>query len=370
MHLRLLLLSYSLRHISYIDTAWRMTRLTSLLAVVLAICLSFHVVSTAAHPYPPTITTATAPLAPIPTAHIFLIAGQSNSVGYNTDPFTSEDAIKDRIWQLTVCASNNTTLPLNEAFLNVSADPLEPCTSHTPHIGFGRSFARSLLPSLPADDVVVLVPAGLSGTGFVDRIWTAYIGSGFKRAVERLKTTWQLLLSPNNTRGQQYNVTWSGVLWHQGEADAGDNAANEYVNTSYHLHTNLIPLINALRNTSTLPFTRTTLPFIVGQLLPSWLNNASHTERLGVGVAIGMVTQYVGYTGLADSYGLLGDPVFRSGASGQVIHFTGRSQRILGKRYYAAYRAALVNYPEQPTNTSSSEVSQHVEDSKLRQHYS
>ena len=45
---------------------------------------------------------AASPLAPLPTAHIILIAGQSNAVGCNTDPFTAEDAIVDRIWQLQV----------------------------------------------------------------------------------------------------------------------------------------------------------------------------------------------------------------------------------------------------------------------------
>ena len=42
------------------------------------------------------------PVLPLPAAHIILIAGQSNSVGLNSDPFTTEDAIVDRIWQLQV----------------------------------------------------------------------------------------------------------------------------------------------------------------------------------------------------------------------------------------------------------------------------
>ena len=80
-------------------------------------------------------------------------------------------------------------------------------------------------------------------------------------------------------------------------------------------------------------------------MLPSWMDNAKHPERQGVKEAIAFTTQYVPYTGFADSYGLLGDPVFLSGTDHEVILFTARSQRILGKRYYAAYQAALVNYP-------------------------
>ena len=40
--------------------------------------------------------------------------------------------------------------------------------------------------------------------------------------------------------------------------------------------------------------------------------------------------------------------MYRSGLDNEVIHFTARSQRILGRRYYAAYEAALVNYPVPP----------------------
>ena len=289
-------------------------------------------------------TLATAPLAPLPRIHIFLIAGQSNSVGFNSDPFTAEDAVVDRIWQLQVCSNNGTSLPPAQTFLNVSAEPLEPCAGA--HVSFARPFARALLSALPADDLVVLVPTGISGTGFFDKVWPAYTGSGFIRAVERLKVTWQLL--HDEKRWQQYNITWSGVLWHQGEHDAGDNAQGNIANTSYYLNHDIIPMIHALRNTSYIHFTHHTLPFIAAQMLPSWINNASHPVRHGVEVALAMVTQYVPYTGFADSYGLLGDPMYRSGLDNEIIHFTARSQRILGKRYFAAYQAALLNYPEQP----------------------
>ena len=158
--------------------------------------------------------------------------------------------------------------------------------------------------------------------------------------------TWRQL--HDDKRWQQYNVSWSGVLWHQGEHDAGDNAQGNIANTSYYLNHDITPMIHALRNASFIPFSSPSLPVVVGQMLPSWVNNVSHPVRHGVEEALAMVTQYVAYTGYADSYGLLGDPVYRSGLDNEVIHFTARSQRILGKRYYVAYQAALLNYPEQP----------------------
>lgn len=326
----------------YIDTMLRSMRL---LALLLTTCLLL--LTTPATAFRRSVTES-APFAPQPAAHIFLIAGQSNSVGFNTDPFTAEDAIDRRIWQLQICDNNGTTLPPAQSFLNVSSEPLMPCSGA--HVSFARSFARSLLPSLNEADVVFLVPTGLSGTGFFDNVWPAYTGGGFIQAVERLRVTWRQL--HDDKHWQQYNITWSGVLWHQGEHDAGDNGDGNIANTSYYLNHDIIPLIHALRNTSYIHFTSPSLPFVVGQMLPSWLLNVSHPLRAGVEVALAMLPQYVAYSGYADSYGLLGDPVYRSGLDNEVIHFTARSQRILGKRYYAAYRAALLNYPEQPPTTT------------------
>ena len=115
------------------------------------------------------------------------------------------------------CA-NGSELPPEKTYLNVSSDPLQPCAGNS-HVSFPRSFARSLLPTLPADDVVFLVPAGIGGTGFVDNTWTAYTGNGFVQAVARLDATWRLLHA--DKRWQQYNITFSAILWHQGEDDAG-----------------------------------------------------------------------------------------------------------------------------------------------------
>ena len=42
-----------------------------------------------------------------------------------------------------------------------------------------------------------------------------------------------------------------------------------------------------------------------------------------------------------------------SGSDHEVVHFTARSQRTLDKRYYAAYQAALVNYPELPSDNTT-----------------
>ena len=289
---------------------------------------------------PPSLHSAAA----VRTAHVFLLIGQSNAQGVNSDPILPIDDPDPRILQLSCCAADGSGLPPSDCFLNVSSDPLLPC-SGAHGLSFARPFARALLPALPAADVVVIVPAPIGGTGFGDGTWTAYTGSGFVPAVEKLSRAWQLL---HGSDWQGWNVTLDGALWHQGEMDAGDNSRGYVANTSHYLQDGLLPMITALRNTSFLPFSSPSLPFVNGQLLPQWLLNASHPERLGVGEAEALLPQYCAYSGHADSFGLLGDPLYRSGWDNSVIHFTGRSQRILGQRYYTAYKAALVNYPEVP----------------------
>ena len=283
------------------------------------------------------------PAQALPRIHVFLTAGQSNAEGSNSDPILPEDAPNPRILALS-CCNGSASLPPAQCFLNVSMDPLQPCIG-AHGISFSRPFARSLLPTLPASDLVVIVQTAIGGTGFFDGTWMAYKGSGFMAAVAKLRRAWALLHAPPYER---FNVTLDGVLWHQGEDDAGDNFRNYSASTDVYLRTDIIPLVEALRNTSFIEFSHATLPFVCGQLLPVWVNNASHPERAGVRDALALLPQYVPYSGHAPSEGLLGDPLYRSGASGSVIHFTGRSHRILGRRYYEAYLQALVNVPEEP----------------------
>ena len=317
-------------------------------ALLTLLAASLLLLTTVSSSSPATVTPSTAlstPTQPGPRILVFLIAGQSNAVGYNSDPLTSEDDPNPRILQLS-CCRNTTTLPLAQCYLNVSADPLAPCLSGNPHVGFGRSFARSLLPSLHPADLVLLVPGAIGFTGFLDGTWPAYTGTGFQLAVAKLRRTWALLAEGAYAK---YTRLLSGVLWHQGEYDAGDNfVPGRVVNGSVYLERDIGPLIAAFRNTTFLNFSSPTLPFVAGQMLPSWVDNSTHPVRQGVKLALALLTQYVAYTGFADSYGLLGDPVFRSGIEDAVIHFTARSQRLFGRRYAAAYEAARVNYPEQP----------------------
>ena len=178
-------------------------------------------------------------------------------------------------------------LPPSQCFVNVSSEPLQGCEYG--HVSFARSFAKSLLGGLPAGDAVLVVPTAIGGTGFMDGTWTAYVGSGFVRAVQRLQQAWSVATQQKAYSG--YNVTFDGVLWHQGECDAGDNMKNYSATTAQYLYDDLLPLISAVRNTSYLNFSSPTLPFVCGQLLPEWVYNK--TARSGVRDAIMQLPQLV-----------------------------------------------------------------------------
>jgi len=137
-----------------------------------------------------------------------------------------------------------------------------------------------------------------------------------------------------------------------GECDAGDNGNYIYHNKTQYL-SDILPMIAAFRNTSFLNFTSAELPFVVGNMLPSWMfdkglmkNETRIHRRSGVYEAITQLAQLVPFTGQAPSQGLQGDLKYLSGLDGEVIHFTAASQRIFGRRYFAAWQMAKFNAPD------------------------
>ena len=189
-------------------------------------------------------------IAPVRAPDIYLLAGQSNMVGFSElgakQPWPGgEDEPVDRIRQLNV-TSNNRSFYSN--FNDYSADDviagsprliraedplhelLYPSRSSKggTFVGPGLSFAKGLLDETTQQ--IILVPAAWSGTGFcrneIDfRGWNATGGPGdafdsvfggselSDRAVARLN----LALSESGG-------IFRGIIWHQGEADSNSDA--------------------------------------------------------------------------------------------------------------------------------------------------
>ena len=195
----------------------------------------------------------------------------------------------------------------------------------------------------------MLVRTGYGGTGVIHGNWNAYVGGGFQHPVQMMQRTWQLL--GQGEWAKMYR-TWAGILWHQGEADADDNPRGLFANASTYVFDMMLPMVSAFRNASLIPFTRPDLQLVAGATLQSWADSASHPLRQGVKLGSATLTQYVPYTGFADSLGLVGD-VNKRDPDGELIHFTARSQRLFGQRNYAAYEAAKLNDPLPPEPQAS-----------------
>jgi len=262
--------------------------------------------------------------------YVVPIIGQSNSIGRNNDGHSDEDISYPNILQTSCCVDGQ--INNNQCQLLVAQDPLHHQCDDThikgPSVGFGMSFARELRKTINSDDVIVVVPAGIGGTGFIDNVWTAYTGRGFVQALTRIQNTFKLI----SQKYPQHDVELAGYLWHQGEADADVNTT-----VADYLNKDIIPMISAWRNSTLIPQTNSNIPFVVGNLVPEWVEDPNQTKRLGVMTALQVLDQFVPYTMCAPSQGLQG------GVNNQ-IHFTAESQRLFGKRYFASLKVALLNY--------------------------
>lgn len=165
--------------------------------------------------------------------YVVVVAGQSNAVGYDESPITVVSADKNRIKQLGYHTNNKQLIPLGttaESFQDMR------------NFGYGGTggihlpLANLILPRIPSDYGVVVIPAAFGGTGFSSNRSGGYnedtmkcsgqqareyawgVGANqYKAMVDRLKFV--LDMNPKNK--------FIGVVWIQGEQDStNDNAMN------------------------------------------------------------------------------------------------------------------------------------------------
>ena len=210
------------------------------------------------------------------------------------------------------------------------------------NVGFSLTFANLLLATLPASHGVVLVNTGVGGTGFHDGSWTPKTGH---LAVQSVNVTKALAAALPSVLGGSYNL--HSMLWHQGEADAGDNRDSYHADYCTYLVNDLAELIDYFR--ASFPGANPATPFIDGGLLPYWVDNvvggtgsvpsaiaALNTSRVCTATADSRVFPDFNPDGTP-----AGDPNLRSGASNDVIHFTATQNVFLGFQYWSAYLRAL-----------------------------
>lgn len=236
---------------------------------------------------------------------LFLLIGQSNMAGRGA--IEAEDLIgnrriafynADRQWQ-------------------VARDPLHWDRPTANGVGPALSFARALLPNLPPDAVIGLIPAAQGATSITwwqksyAGAYTFYDGQYlYPHALGRALEAAQV-------------GTFAGILWNQGENDAG--AAEADGGASY--RTKLHQLIADLRN----DLNRPGLPFIVSTLGP-WRTNAAAINSVFLSLP-----SEVSNTAAVDT----NDPAvapFLVNNPNDTPHYISSSYRLLGQLYAAAFQ--------------------------------
>jgi len=307
---------------------------------------------------------------PTSAPDVYLLVGQSNMVGFSEPGARlsgpgQPDAPDLRIQQLNPTGNDQSNFATPADFtgarivadppLSLALDPLhdgfntEAQSKSGGFIGLGLSFAKAALADTTAD--ILLVPAAWSDTGFCGRNSNLLPGLGWL-AQERAEPAFagtllhDRAIARTDLALERSGGVLRGILWHQGEADAGDPlCASTYAD-------NLAALVASLRG-NIVPDARgiggrgigvdADVPFVVGTMsmgtdergsqLPFW------SEKLLVDAAHRGVGESVALAGTVNNDDLV-PPAYPCG-EGSCVHFGATALREMGARYYRVMRGLL-----------------------------
>lgn len=159
--------------------------------------------------------------------HVFLLVGQSNMAGRDATPF---DFPPDS--RILNFSDGRAGAALNQ--IEVANDPLRHDKLGVVHgTNLGRPFARALLATLPQGDKILLVNRAWGGTAIAD--WhmahgpSGYLaGSSYDLPVNLYNTAVNdYLAAMRAVRNTGGTALVAGILWLQGESDAGLGTPSE-----------------------------------------------------------------------------------------------------------------------------------------------
>jgi hypothetical protein len=245
-----------------------------------------------AHPASPATRTIVTKLPPKEKLHLYVLMGQSNMAGRG------------------IATAEDTTPHPRVIMLNLEGNweqAIEPLTRDKPKmagVGPALAFGKAMAEHAPADVTIGLVPCAVGGTALAK--WQK--GEKlYEDAVRRAKQAAEV-------------GTLMGVVWHQGESEAGDEKKSGSYDERW------AKMIADFRTDVAAP----KLPVVVGELgeyLYDRTGNKSPFARL-VNERIDQIPQRVAHTAVASSKGLK--------HKGDELHFDADSQREFGRRYAAA----------------------------------
>ena len=256
---------------------------------------------------------------------IVVIAGQSNAEGcgygvadvpYEKDErvYVMRDTESARI---VFDSENMPRLQANcPAVCNISV-----AEDNLPTANMGFSFAREYVKNdLLKGRKLLVIFAGVNGTGFTRPEWGEgnIMNSRLFAAIDEA-----LQLNPNNRL--------VAFLWHQGEHDVFERSNNPVEEIEAFYYEKLKNLFCLLRARYGLPL----LPIVTGGFVDEW--RVMYEKQCdAVMNATKKVCDEIGNAGFVEAYGLNSNN--QEIGNGDNIHFSRKSQYILGVKYYAVYK--------------------------------
>lgn len=271
---------------------------------------------------------------------VILLAGQSNMVSHGTGTTDSVylDPGDPRIKQY-----GGSTPYLDQLISGI--DPLYHHEQRPGTVGHAMGFARNYLRTVQENRAVLLVPVAHSSTGFTTSSlvsppvgytnapgggWDTTGGQGginlYEFAIAQANFAMAAGPNPSNNR-------IVGVLWLQGEADAGALTQSQYA-------TKLDLLIAGFRSRIT---GASVVPFLVGQMLPGHV--ATHSDFQAIQAA--HIDTASRNERCAFYYGPAGTQYANSTDSTE-LHYNNAGQRLLGDSSWSAFALAKANVVSTP----------------------
>lgn len=243
--------------------------------------------------------------------HVFVLAGQSNMVG--RAPFDNGELFPaDTLQYGREGADDRVLIP--------ATSPLQ---HHNPQPGdAGPAVQFSIdYKAVNPNAILVLVPCAMGGSSFVANDWNP--GDPLYN---------DLVSRTNELMAANPDYQLKGVLWHQGENDAGNAAYQDQLDA----------MIQQLR--TDISTADITTPIILGELLPSWVDEnpaREATNTIILDTPDRLEKTYVVSARMPSTLTGLPDG----------IHFDSASTRQLGSRYFEIYNnPPVASVPDSPVN--------------------
>ena len=166
---------------------------------------------------------------PLPSHwHIVWVGGQSNACGSNGQ--TSDYPVWPTTNRVQMFCWDGIPMKRSHGCTPGRFAPAAVPVSNEFNVGFSQTFANLLLPTLPKDHGVLLVNTCEGETGFVTGDWSKD-GPLISRSLTAVESMVAAL--PEQLGGSSHNLVFKALLWHQGEADAGDNREHPVYHAKY-----------------------------------------------------------------------------------------------------------------------------------------